>query len=130
MWAGWGGDEFAVFLYGSISLDLVRAKASQICGELQLVLGTEQTLTLTASVGVYRQSSLTHSPQWRLPERLAADLVCRLCANLDLDTIELLWEEGSDLSSQVQQLRCSQVLEAQWGNVFSKGEQRALEGYF
>ena len=48
-----GGDEFAVFLYGSISLDLVRAKASQICGELQLVLGTEQTLTLTASVGVY-----------------------------------------------------------------------------
>lgn len=53
MWAGWGGDEFAVFLYGSISLDLVRARASQICGELQLVLGTEQTLTLTASVGVY-----------------------------------------------------------------------------
>lgn len=48
-----GGDEFAVFLYGNISLDLVRAKASQICGELQLVLGTEQTLTLTASVGVY-----------------------------------------------------------------------------
>ena len=49
---------------------------------------------------------------------------------MDLDTIELLWEEGSDLSSQVQQLRCSQVLEAQRGNVFSKGEQRALEGYF
>ena len=39
--------------------------------------------------------------QYRLPELLVADLVMRMRANLDLDSVEHLWIEGTDFSHQV-----------------------------
>ncbi len=68
--------------------------------------------------------------QQDLPESLVADLVLRMRANLDLDTVELLWEEGSDLSGQVQEARCSQVLQVERQKVFGKGDQKALKPHF
>lgn len=66
----------------------------------------------------------------RLPEALVADLILRMRANLDLDTVEMFWEEGSDLTGQVRDARCSQLLHAERQKVFAKGDQRDLRMYF
>ena len=47
-----GGDEFAVFLSGKVTEKLVRDKASAICAQLQMSMGDNQSVSLTASVGV------------------------------------------------------------------------------
>lgn len=48
-----GGDEFAVFLTGArITEELLHRKAAQICDTLQLSVGENGTVSLTASVGV------------------------------------------------------------------------------
>ena len=60
--------------------------------------------------------------QRQLPEGLVADLIVRMCANLDLDTVEALWVEGSNLSGQVRETRCSQILQLERKKVFRRGE--------
>ena len=46
-----GGDEFIIFLSGSLTETLIQKKAASICENLQLALGA--SINLTASVGVY-----------------------------------------------------------------------------
>ena len=58
--------------------------------------------------------------QRQLPEGLVADLIVRMCANLDLDTVESLWIEGSNVSGQVQETRCSQILLLEKEKLFGK----------
>ena len=48
-----GGDEFVVFLSGQITETMVREKAAAICRELQIALGGDAAVNLTASVGVH-----------------------------------------------------------------------------
>lgn len=48
-----GGDEFAVFLSGRLTEQLIRQKAQAICQRLQLVLGDNRGIVVTASVGVH-----------------------------------------------------------------------------
>lgn len=62
--------------------------------------------------------------QYRLPERLVADLMVRMRANLTLDTVEALWIEGSDLSGQVRETRCSQILQRERQKIFCQGERQ------
>lgn len=61
--------------------------------------------------------------QYHLPEGLMADLIMRMRANLDLDRVETLWVEGTDLSGQAQGTRCSEVLQTEKQNIFCKGDQ-------
>ncbi len=55
-----GGDEFIAFMSGSITEQEVRARAASICKELQLMLGEEPSVDLTASVGVYLTGGVGH----------------------------------------------------------------------
>ncbi len=48
-----GGDEFAVFLCGQITEELARETGMKICQTLQLALGDDPVVDLTASVGIY-----------------------------------------------------------------------------
>ena len=48
--------------------------------------------------------------QHPLPEGLLSDLIMRMRADLELDKVDFLWIEGSDLSGQVQDTRCSEIL--------------------
>ena len=68
--------------------------------------------------------------QAQLPERLAADLIVRMRADLDLDTVETLWMEGSDLTGQVRETRCSQVLQLERQKIFCPGEQQEFPAHF
>lgn len=62
--------------------------------------------------------------QYQLPEGMMADLMMRMRANLALDRIDALWIEGADLTDQVQDTPCSEVLRNEKRNIFCKGEQR------
>lgn len=64
--------------------------------------------------------------QRQLPEGLVADLIVRMRANLDMDTVEELWIEGSDLSGQVQDTRCSEILQLEKRNIFCEGSQKGF----
>lgn len=66
--------------------------------------------------------------QRQLPEELMADLMVCMCANLDLDTVESLWIEGSNVSGQVQEARCSQALLLEKNKVF--GNQDRYQDFF
>ena len=68
--------------------------------------------------------------QHPMPEELVADLIVRMRANLDLDTVELLWIEGTDLSGQVQETRCSQILQLERQKIFCRGEQTEFPDHF
>ena len=57
-----------------------------------------------------------------LPEGLVSDLMVRMSANLEADTVEALWIEGSNLLSQVERTRCSQILRMERQKIFSEGE--------
>ena len=48
-----GGDEFVIFICGMITDKFVREKAAEICESMQIVLGDQNAISLTASVGVY-----------------------------------------------------------------------------
>ena len=48
-----GGDEFIVFLSGPMKKAAVHRKGQEICQQLQLVLGSAPSITMTASVGIY-----------------------------------------------------------------------------
>ena len=89
------------------------------------------------AVGVLEElpQSLSGQGVWpqerhRLPEGMLADLIVRMRANLDLDTVEALWVEGSDLSGQVQRTRCSQVLQLERQKIFCKGDQKSFLACF
>ncbi len=56
-----GGDEFVVFLVGQITEEVARAKGSQICAQLQLILGDAPSVTVTASTGIYLARGKGHS---------------------------------------------------------------------
>ena len=62
--------------------------------------------------------------QHQLPEGLMADLMMRMRADLDLDQVEALWLEGSDLSAQAQDMPCSEALRIEKQNIFCKGDQQ------
>ena len=68
--------------------------------------------------------------RWQLPEGLLSSLIVRMRANLDLDTVEELWIEGSDLSGQVQETRCSQILQMERQKIFNQGERTDFLPYF
>lgn len=55
-----------------------------------------------------------------------ADLVMQMRANLDLDSVEFLWIEGSDLNRQVQDTRSSEVLRLEKQKIFCKGDQKEV----
>ena len=59
-----------------------------------------------------------------LPEGLMADLIMRMRANLDRDTVEALWIEGTDFTAQVRDTRCSEVLQLKRRSIFCQGDQR------
>lgn len=48
-----GGDEFIVFLCGKISEKLIYSKGTAICEHLQLILGGNPSVSMTASVGIH-----------------------------------------------------------------------------
>ena len=68
--------------------------------------------------------------RYPLPEWLLADLIVRMRANLNQDTVESLWVEGRDLSGQVQETRCSQILQMERQKIFCRGERRDFLKYF
>lgn len=68
--------------------------------------------------------------QRSLPEGLLADLIVRMHANLDLDRVESLWIEGSNLSGQVEETRCSQILQMERRKIFCKEDQKAFTECF
>ena len=68
--------------------------------------------------------------QYQLPESLISDLIVRMRANLDLDTVESLWVEGSDLSGQVQETRCSQILQIERQKISCRGDQGEFQSCF
>ena len=68
--------------------------------------------------------------RWQLPEGLLSSLIVRMRANLDLDAVEELWIEGSDLSGQVQETRCSQILQMERQKIFNQGERTDFLPYF
>ena len=72
----------------------------------------------------FSRQGLWSPDQYQLPERLVADLLVRMRADLAQDTVEALWIEGADLSGQVQQTRCSQVLRLEREKIFCRGEQQ------
>lgn len=89
------------------------------------------------AVGVLEELPVDFSQQdfwlperFHLPERLVADLIVRMRANLDLDTVETLWVEGGNLSGQVQEMRCSRVLRRERQKIFHRGEQKEFLSYF
>ena len=55
-----GGDEFFIFLTGQITEKLVQKKGQAICQSLQLVMGAEPAVSLTASVGICLASGGGH----------------------------------------------------------------------
>ena len=59
----------------------------------------------------------------QLPEGMMADLMMRMRADLELDRIDALWAEGSDLTGQVQDTPCSEFLRHEKRNIFCKGDQ-------
>ena len=72
----------------------------------------------------------TGSLRFPIPESLLADLIVRMRANLDMDTVESLWIEGSDLSSQVQKTRCSQIMQMEREKIFNKSDLEELADFF
>ena len=66
----------------------------------------------------------------RLPENLASDLIVRMHADLDLDTVESLWSEGTDISGQSSGRKCSDVIVSEWEKVFRIGDRRDLKQFF
>ena len=66
----------------------------------------------------------------RLPERLMADLIMGMRANLELDTVEMLWAEDGELSARARETPCSRILELERQKIFRKEEQKRLEPYF
>ena len=48
-----GGDEFIVFISGTVTEKLIHRKGKEICEQLQLVLGSSPGVLLTASVGIH-----------------------------------------------------------------------------
>ena len=65
-----------------------------------------------------------------LPEGLVADLIVRMSANLELDCVESLWIEGSNLTSQVQRTRCSQILKMEREKIFGEADQETFLDFF
>lgn len=54
-----GGDEFIVFISGQIKEPMIRRKGQEICQQLQLALGNDPRITMTASVGIYFAAKAT-----------------------------------------------------------------------
>lgn len=48
-----GGDEFVVFLCGCLSREMIRSKGQLICERLQIEVGEEKKIKVTASVGIH-----------------------------------------------------------------------------
>ena len=65
-----------------------------------------------------------------LPETLLPDLVVGLRANLTQDTVQELWVEGRDFSTQAREERCTQVLKRALGKLFCPGDRERCTGYF
>ncbi len=55
-----------------------------------------------------------------ISEGLIPDLTVGICANLTKDELASLWVEGQDLSSQIWQASCSQILLREWGKVIQE----------
>lgn len=68
--------------------------------------------------------------QHPLPEGLLSDLIMRMRADLELDKVDFLWIEGSDLSGQVQDTRCSEILRLEREKIFCKGDQERFLSNF
>lgn len=66
----------------------------------------------------------------RLPEGMASDLILRLRADLELDTVEESWLEGTDMSRQAQEAACSGLLRLEWQKVFRQDAGEGLLPYF
>lgn len=66
----------------------------------------------------------------RLPDSLASDLIVRMHGNLELDTVEMLWVEGKDMSGRVNGKKCSEILTSEWEKVFRIGDRRDLKAFF
>ena len=75
------------------------------------------------------ENSWCLDPYW-LPENLIADLVMRMRANLDLDRVESLWIEGTDLSRQVQDTPCSEILRLEKQHIFCKDDKKEFVASF
>ena len=89
------------------------------------------------AVGVLEDlpSGFTGGENWppdrnHLPENLMADLVMRMCADLETDRVESLWIEGSDLSSQAQDNSCSEFLRLEKQQIFCRGSQKEFVSSF
>ena len=77
--------------------------------------------------GIIENLSFVQRP---LPEGLVADLIAHMCVNLDTDSVKEMWVEGSNLTSQAQKIRCSQVLQIEKQKIFTKEDQKRFAGCF
>lgn len=68
--------------------------------------------------------------QQLMPEGLVSDLMMRMQADLEQDKVEFLWSEGSDLSGQVRDTRCSAILHMEKKRIFCQGDQKSFLAHF
>lgn len=55
-----GGDEFIAFMSGPVTEREIREKGSAICSGMQMILGDNPSVSLTASVGIYMATGNSH----------------------------------------------------------------------
>ena len=53
----WGGDEFLVFLSGSLNSDIVYNKAREVSEKLQFIIGQDPGIAVSASIGIYIETT-------------------------------------------------------------------------
>lgn len=53
----WGGDEFLVFLSGSLNSDIVHNKAREVSEKLQFIIGQDPGIAVSASIGIYIETT-------------------------------------------------------------------------
>lgn len=53
----WGGDEFLVFLSGSLNSDVVHNKAREVSEKLQFIIGQDPGIAVSASIGIYIETT-------------------------------------------------------------------------
>lgn len=76
---------------------------------------------------VGRSGSFAQLP---MPEGLVSDLIAYMQANLEMDTVESLWMEGTDMSSQMQKSCCTKVLQLEKEKIWGRGDATSALGNF
>ena len=65
-----------------------------------------------------------------LPEGLVSDLIAHICANLDSDSVEEMWVEGSNLTAQAEAIRCSTMLKIEKQKILTQEDKNKFSDLF